>query len=116
MSGESLIKLYLDEDVDVLIADLIRSHGFQVVTTNEAGRKGKSDAEQLEFAASQGWVIVTNNRLDFEELAKDYFDSGKTHCGIIVAVRRSAQEITQRLLDTLNDFTADEMVNQIHYI
>jgi hypothetical protein len=32
--------LYLDEDVDVLIADLIRARGFIVITTQEAGQAG----------------------------------------------------------------------------
>jgi hypothetical protein len=29
------IELYLDEDVDVLIADLVRARGFRVTTTRE---------------------------------------------------------------------------------
>ena len=61
-------------------------------------------------------AIVTNNRLDFEALAQDYFDSGKMHYGIIIAVRRSPQEIAQRLLGILNNFVADEVVSQIFYI
>jgi len=39
------IELYLDEDVDVLIADLIRARGFKSSTTQEAGQKGKQDDE-----------------------------------------------------------------------
>ena len=31
------IELYLDEDVDVLIAQLMRARGFVVVTTQEVG-------------------------------------------------------------------------------
>jgi hypothetical protein len=33
------IELYLDEDVDVLVAGLIRARGFQTITTQEVGRK-----------------------------------------------------------------------------
>ncbi len=47
------IELYLDEDVDVLVADLARARGFKAVTTQEAGRKKKDDAEQLAFATGQ---------------------------------------------------------------
>ena len=39
--NDVFIKLYLDEDVDVLIANLIRPHGFEVVTTNEVEVKAK---------------------------------------------------------------------------
>jgi hypothetical protein len=38
------------------------------------------------------------------------------HYGVIFAVRRSPQEIAQRLLVILNQVTADEMQNQVRYI
>lgn len=110
------LELYLDEDVDVLVADLLRARGFNVVTTQEAGRKQMADNDQLTFAASQQRTLVTHNRVDFEELAQRYFADGKTHSGIIIAVRRDPYEIAQRLLVILNHVTADEMSDQIRYI
>lgn len=38
------------------------------------------------------------------------------HYGVIFAVRRSPQEIAQRLLAILNQVTLDEMHNQVRYI
>jgi hypothetical protein len=61
-------------------------------------------------------ALVTHNRADFEQLALDYFESGRKHFGIILAVRRPVHEITRRLLTILNQVTADEMMNQIRYI
>lgn len=110
------IGLYLDEDVDVLVAELIRSQGFQAVTTNEVGRKGEKDPQQLEYAVSHKQAIVTHNRIDFEKLAQDYFINNQIHYGIIVAVQRRPHEITELLLKILNDFKADEIMNQIVYI
>jgi predicted nuclease of predicted toxin-antitoxin system len=110
------IEIYLDEDVNVLIANLIRSRGFVVKTTQEAGNLGKTDAEQFEFAKSQKFVLLTHNRVDFERIAQEHFESNKTHYGLIIAARHSPQEIVQRLLKILNTFTADEMINQIRYI
>ena len=86
------IELYLDEDVDVLVAELLRAHGFVAVTASEAGQLGKSDADQLAYAA------------------------GRTHYGIILAGRRSAYEIVRRLLLILNSVTADEIQNQVRWI
>jgi hypothetical protein len=106
----------LDEDGNVLIAELIRLQNFKSLTANEAGRKGKTDDEQLEYAARNGFAILIHNRLDYERLAQDYFAYDKTHRGIIIAVRRPTQEIAGRLFKVLNDFTADEMSNQIIYI
>lgn len=38
MSG-LFIRLYLDEDVDVLVAAMVRAHGFDALTTGEAERQ-----------------------------------------------------------------------------
>ncbi len=61
--SELFIKIYLDEDVNVLLAKLVRLQNFKTLTVSEAGRKGKTDAEQLEYAARNGYTILTHNRL-----------------------------------------------------
>ncbi len=86
------------------------------MTTLESGNLGKNDAEQLEFAVGEKRVLLTHNRVDFENLAEEYFEQGKTHYGIILAIRRFPNETAQRLLEILNYTTADEMINQIRYI
>jgi len=110
------IDLYLDEDVDVVLSHLVRARGFRVMTTQEAGHVGNTDAEQLAFATDQGKTILTHNRVDFEALALRYFEDKKTHLGIIIAVRRHPRELARRLLILLNSLTADEIENQIRYI
>ena len=114
--SDIFIHVYLDEDVDVLVASLLRYRGFKATTAQQAGQLGKTDAEQLEYATRQGAAILTHNRTDFENLARQYFDTGKLHSGIIVAVRSPYSEIVQRLLTILDTTTADEMENQILYI
>jgi hypothetical protein len=98
------------------VAKLIRAKDFQAFTADEVGCKGNADLQQLEYAVSRQSAVVTHNRLDFEELAQQYFAAGQTHYGIIVSVQRLPYEIAERLLSVLNDFTADEMKNQIIYI
>ena len=110
------IELYLDEDVSVLVADLVRARGFVAGTTQESRKLARSDAEQLEYATSQRKTLLTHNRADFELLAQQYFSTGRAHYGIIIAVRRTPYEIVQRLLPILNQVTADEMQNQLRYI
>ncbi len=114
--SDIFIELYHDEDVSALIADMIRARGFSVLTTFKAGNLGKSDAGQLEFAVSQKRVLLTHNRVDFEILAKEYFEQDKIHYGIIIVVRRLPNEMANRLLELLNQNMADEMINQIRYI
>lgn len=110
------IELYLDEDVDVLAADLVRARGFDVLTTREAGRLHATDEAQLAFAASKGRTLLTHNRADFETLHSLYAATGKHHAGIIVAVRHPVYEIVRRLLLLLNHVTADEMADQLRYV
>lgn len=110
------IALYLDEDVDILIADLMRAREYDVLTTRDAGQLRKSDREQLAFAVSQGRAIVTHNRDDYAELAQEYSETGQQHFGIFLAVRRTPYDIARRLMVILDQVTADEMENQVRYI
>lgn len=114
--NQIFICLYLDEDVNVLIADLLKARGFDAITARDAGQLHATDAEQLAYAVSQARTLVTHNRTDFEELVQKYFAAGRMHYGVIFAVRRSPQEIAQRLLAILNQVTADKIQNQVRYI
>ena len=108
MTDNIFIQLYVDEDVDVLIATLLQARGFTAITTRDAGQLGKTDAEQLAYAISQNKTLLTHNRIDFE--------NSQSHQGIIIATRQTAQEIVRRLLIILNNITADEMKDQLVYI
>jgi uncharacterized protein with PIN domain len=110
------IELYLDEDVDVLLADLLRPRGYDVVTVRDAGRLGLSDDEQLAFATKEGRAVLTHNRLDFEALAADFAAQGREHAGIIIATRRPVYDLLRRLLVILDALTADEIRNTVQYI
>ena len=114
--SQLFIDLYLDEDVNVLIADLLRARGFQATTTQAAGQIGATDVNQLAFATSQRKAILTHNRMHFEALAQRYFEERKTHSGIVIAVRRPPKELSRRILILLDSMTADEIENQIRYI
>ena len=110
------IELYLDEDVDVLLASLLRSRGFVVEATVEAHRRGATDEEQLAYAAHRRYTLLTHNRADFEGLATRWLEAGRGHAGILIAVRRPVHDLARRLLVILNDVTADEIDNQVLYL
>ena len=108
--SQLFVELYLDEDVRVLVARILRSRGFTAVTTQEAGQVANSDSEQLAYAIRQNKTLLTHNRVDFEQLSQDYFK------GLIIAIRRTPFEIARRLLIVLDRMTADEMDNQLIYL
>ena len=79
------VRVYLDEDVSVLVADIIRAHGFDVLTTRDAQNLGHSDLEQLTFATTEHRALLTHNRVDFERLHTETLHQHKPHAGILVA-------------------------------
>ena len=92
--------IYLDEDMDPIVTAMLRSQGFSVTTTQEEGRKGKQDADQLEFACENALVMVTHNRVDYQRLGVEYFESGRSHFGIILAIQRPTRQVSTRILRT----------------
>jgi hypothetical protein len=110
------ITLYLDEDVDVLLANLLIARGFDVLTVRDAAMRGKSDEEQLAFAISQERALLTHNRFDFEQLVVNLFQRSMDHYGVIIAERRSPYFLADNVIEILNQITADEMINQVIYI
>ena len=110
------IELYLDEDVDTLLGQLVRARGFVAVTTREAGNLHASDEAQLAYAGEHAFAFLTHSRADFEALHETYVASGRQHAGLIIAGRRSPYELARRLLLILNHVTADEMYNRIRYL
>lgn len=110
------IELYLDEDVHVVIADLLRGRGFVATTARDAELLGKTDEEQLAYAVSQRKTLLTHNRHDFEVLAQEYPITEKAHFGIILAKRYPPYDLVRRLMRILNHVSADEIQNQVRYI
>lgn len=109
-------KVYVDEDVDVLVATLLLAQGLDATTTRKQGMLGKLDSEQLAYAASVERCLLTHNRVDFERLHLQYIADDRQHLGIIVAPKKSAYEIVQRVSILLDTLTADEIANQLLYV
>lgn len=116
MSQGLFIGTYLDEDIDVLVSELLKSRGFRALTTRDAMQLGMPDPDQLAYAAEAGLAILTHNGRDFEELHRQYVDDGRSHSGIIIVAQRSPYEIADRVLQLLDTVAADEMRNQLLYI
>ena len=110
--------VYIDEDVDVLVGELLRAKGFDALTARDAGMLHASDDAQLEFAARNGMAILTHNYLDFLNLHVRYLDMGIPHSGVMLIDRfpDSPYRIANEAADLLDYFTADEMENQLFYV
>ncbi len=108
--------IYLDEDISNLVARLLRSRGMDVETVQECQMLGKSDPEQLSYAASVNRCILTHNRVDYEKLHLQYMNDEIKHSGIIIVPQKNPHEIVARTMALLDTLMADELANQLIYI
>ena len=84
-----MLRTYLDEDVDVLLAKLLIARGFDCATASQLGHISWTDEAQLEYATNDNRILITHNRVDFENLAVAWFGSNRAHAGIVLAIRRA---------------------------
>ena len=101
------IKLYLDEDVNPLLAKDLRQRGYDALATSEAGNVGLSDREQFDFARGQGRAFLTHNRDDFLQIAREYAINQTAHYGILYVPQAPYSQLLQRVLHSLAGATED---------
>ena len=102
--------LYLDNDVSLVLARLLRQNGHNVIATKEERRSRASDDEQLLTAATRQRILVTHNVADFVLLHNAWrrwaeawqLPSAPPHSGIVVLEQGSADG----LLPILHSFIA----------
>ena len=109
-------RLYLDEDVDPLLARVLTDRGYDVLTTQEARRLSSTDADQLAFAAQQGRAVLTHNAAHFAALARTYAVTGLAHAGVIVSDQLPFRDLLSRTLRLLHHHTAESLRNRLVWL
>ncbi len=110
------MRLYLDEHVPVTLAPALTAHGVDCLTTQQAGRLGQSDEEQLAFATQNGRALLTFNRKDFLLLARQWHDDRRTHAGLILAPELPLSELLRRFRRFLRDHEHSDLTNQVLWL
>jgi len=110
------IKLLLDEDVHLPVALALRKRGYDVVHVQELGRKGKSDSEQLSYAAQNQRCLVSFNVKDFVLLHNKYLQNKQGHSGIMVSKQLPVGETIHKLLRVLQLFSHKSIKGQIEFL
>ncbi len=108
--------LYLDEDVSVVLGAILRARGFNVLTARDAKQLGRTDVEQLMVAAAANRVLLTHNRVDFEQLHQEWVESEQAHAGIVIARRRLPSELATRVGRLLTRLTHNDFSCQLLYV
>lgn len=79
------MRLYLDEDsMDRRLLATLRDRGHDCLTAEEASMRGRTDADQLAFAATAVRVLYTFNVGDFCRLHSAWMRAGRAHAGMVV--------------------------------
>lgn len=105
------IKFYTDEQIHPRVAKALRQSGIDVLTAQQAGMLGVDDEGHLQFSASQGRVIFTQDD-DFLDLHWKM-----THSGIAYAHQRTPMSrIIEGLLLIYEAATEEEMENHVEYL
>lgn len=109
-------KAYLDENVDIRLAALLRHRGFCATTAHAVGLLRADDRTQLSYAATNGYCLITHNLREFEALHDSFLSVGQSHAGIIIASAKNVYRLVENLARLLSTLTADEIANQILYV
>lgn len=115
------IRLLIDEDVSKgpQLAAALRRRGFDAMAVQEVGRMGIFDDELLDYAVAEGRAFLTFNIKDFVRYAREWYEAGKEHPGIIVSAHLTGRQFGELLrctLNLLNTLTAKEIRNTVRFL
>jgi hypothetical protein len=107
------IRFYMDQHIPGSVSRAMVRHGVDVLTAQDVGRCGVSDADQLAFSASVERVLVTFDP-DFLVLHQ----SGVEHSGIAWCPARKYDigGLIQALLLMAGVLDRDAMRNHVEYL
>jgi predicted nuclease of predicted toxin-antitoxin system len=77
-----MLSFYSNENFPLAMVELMRSVGYDVLTSHEAGNSNQRipDGQVLEYASRSNRIVITENRQDFIDLHY----SKVFHCGIVI--------------------------------
>jgi hypothetical protein len=106
--------LYLDENFGRTFTQILASRGLDVLTAQAAAMLGRSDREQLEFAAAHGRCLVTQNIAHFVVLHGQLMREGIDHAGILLVEHNpNAAIIASKCVRRLAHETAETVRSQL---
>jgi predicted nuclease of predicted toxin-antitoxin system len=86
-------RLYLDENIPVVLALALQARGFDVVTARDRGQLGRTDLQHLRVASREERAVLTFDVADFPLAAAEHLQNGEHHWGLILAVQRRSKDL-----------------------
>ena len=107
------IRFYLDENVQVIVAEQLRLRGIEVVTARDLNALSDTDPNHLARATQMGYVLCTYDE-DFVQLAA----SGVQHAGIVkgIQLKHGIGDWVKGLTLIHAVYSAEDMKNHVEYL
>jgi nucleoside-diphosphate-sugar epimerase len=113
------IRMYLDEHFSEAVIERLRSHGVDVLTVDEAGRRSDPDIDQLRFATTDLQTMVTFDE-DYLMIANSFQTNGEQFRGVIHCPASRYEYFPTRRGDDLlivpGAVSATEMINYVLHL
>jgi hypothetical protein len=97
------VKVYLDEDLAPVIAEILRQQGVDAVSSHEVRNLQLDDEAQLAYATTEGRAIVTANVADFPEISVKAVAANRQHSGIVLVPASFLGNEYQAIADGIYD-------------
>ena len=110
------IALYLDEHVQLALAEALRARGVDVLTTQEAGNMGLADMRQLAFATENKRSLFSYNKGHFARIHYQWMSIHRPHGGIIVSDQLMIGPVLRRLMKLHFSLNSEDMRNRLEYL
>jgi hypothetical protein len=102
------VRIYLDENVNVHVMDVLRQRGYDVTHALIEGNMQLPDEQHLRWANGQGRAVVTHDFADFVRLHTEFIQRHEQHEGIILVPVRPLRELAGRLSKHLDSYAPAE--------
>jgi predicted nuclease of predicted toxin-antitoxin system len=109
-------QLLLDSHIWEGLAAELRLKGHNVVHINHTEHRSADDEIVLALAASEGRALLTYNHQDFVPLARQWYETGREHSGIILSVQLPRGELLRQVGNLLAVLPAAEMKNSVRWL
>ena len=110
------IRLYLDEDVQPLLAAVLRERGYDAVSAIDLRHLAVPDSEHFAYASANERAVLTFNIRDFVPLAKNALAGNLIFPGLVVTDQLPLGELLPRVLRLLGRNHAEEIANRIVWL
>ena len=110
------ISLYLDEHIQLALAEALRARGVDVLTTQEAENVGLGDLGQLTFAIESKRSLFSYNKRHFAKIHYEWMALKTPHRGIILSDQLAIGTVLRRVMKLYFSLNSEDMKNRLEYL